>query len=173
MDLIQRARAYAIAAHTATAQIRKYTHAPYWHHCQEVASTVARYAADPAIVATAWLHDVVEDTSVTIEDLRKEFPERAVELVWWLTDASIGVNGNRAFRKALDRQKLSFAPPEAALIKLADALSNTRDIAEHDPKFAVTYANEKLLLLDEMRSGPLDLRTQLVDQIQHILEKTT
>ena len=56
--------------------------------------------------------------------------------------------GNRAERKAASRARLAAAPPWIQTIKVADMISNTSSIVMHDPKFAVTYLEEKRLLLD-------------------------
>jgi guanosine-3',5'-bis(diphosphate) 3'-pyrophosphohydrolase len=56
--------------------------------------------------------------------------------------------GNRAERKAASRARLAAAPGWVQTIKCADLISNTSSIVKHDPKFAVTYLEEKRLLLD-------------------------
>jgi (p)ppGpp synthase/HD superfamily hydrolase len=106
-----------------------------------------------AMVAAAWLHDVVEDTGVTIETIRAEFGVEVAELVGWLTDVSRPEHGNRAHRKALDRAHSAAAPAEAQTVKLADLIANTRSIMMHDVAFAKTYLEEKRLLLAVMTKG--------------------
>jgi (p)ppGpp synthase/HD superfamily hydrolase len=61
------------------------------------------------MIAAAWLHDVVEDTPVTLEDLHSEFGEGIAELVEALTDISRPEDGNRRKRKAIDREHLAHA----------------------------------------------------------------
>ena len=109
------------------------------------------------MLAAAWLHDTVEDTGVGIETIRAEFGPKVAELVGWLTDVSRPDHGNRAARKAVDRAHSAQAPAEAQTIKLADLISNTRSIAEHDPDFAKTYLKEKQLLLEVMTRGDATL----------------
>jgi (p)ppGpp synthase/HD superfamily hydrolase len=110
-----------------------------------------------AMLAAAWLHDVVEDTGVTIETVRAEFGSEVADLVSWLTDVSRPEDGNRARRKARDREHTAAAPAEAQTVKLADLISNTRSIMAHDPKFAVTYLEEKRALLAVMTRGDATL----------------
>jgi len=74
-------------------------------------------------------------------------------LVGWLTDVSRPDHGNRAARKAVDRAHSAAAPAAAQTVKLADLISNTRSILEHDQKFAKTYLEEKRLLLEVMTKG--------------------
>lgn len=160
MTLEDRARVFATAAHAAVGQLRKYTHEPYIVHPAEVVSTLKTVPHTEAMVAAAWLHDVVEDTGVTLELVRAEFGDEVATLVGWLTDVSRPDHGNRAARKAVDRAHTAAAPAEAQTVKLCDLLSNTRSIMEHDEKFARTYLEEKRLLLEVMTKGDATLRAR-------------
>lgn len=153
MELVIKARTFALAAHAAVAQLRKYTNEPYIVHPREVAQIVGTVPHSYEMLAAAWLHDVVEDTGVTIEVIREEFGTDVAELVGWLTDVSRPEQGNRATRKAIDRAHTAMAPAEAQTIKLADLISNTKSIMEHDAAFAKTYLAEKKLLLEVMTKG--------------------
>lgn len=154
MDIIEKARVFATAAHASAAQLRKYTMEPYIVHPAEVAGIVDSVeGATAAMVAAAWLHDVVEDTGVTIEVIKAEFGTEVAELVGWLTDVSRPEQGNRATRKAIDRAHTAMASAEAQTIKLADLISNCRSIKEHDEKFAKIYFEEKRLLLEVLTKG--------------------
>jgi len=158
MDVVRKAQVYAMAAHAAVGQKRKYTGEPYIVHPAEVAKIVAGVpGATPDMVAAAWLHDVVEDTGCTFTDIHMAFGIDIATLVGWLTDVSKPEDGNRAVRKALDREHTAQAPAEAQTIKLADLISNSRSIMTHDPAFARTYLEEKRLLLAVMTRGNRDL----------------
>jgi len=157
MDKIQKAKIFATAAHAAVGQQRKYTLEPYIVHPAEVASMVAQYNNNEAMVAAAWLHDVIEDTNVTSEILREEFGDEITELVIWLTDVSKPEDGNRATRKAIDLAKVALAPPNAQTIKLADIISNITSIFEHDPDFAIIYLKEKRAQLEVLKEGNQEL----------------
>src|SRR5262245_1013702 len=109
-DLVERARDYASAAHRGVGQLRKYTGQPYEEHLRRVAEVLATVTDDPEMIAAAWLHDVVEDTPTTIEDVEQEFGRSVRELVDALTDVSRPQHGNRAARKAIDRAHLAQAP---------------------------------------------------------------
>ena len=160
MTVVERARVFATAAHAAVGQVRKYTFEPYIVHPAEVASIVMSHGGTDAMVAAAWLHDVVEDTGVTIETIRAELGTEVAELVGWLTDVSKPEDGNRARRKAMDREHTAAAPSEAQTIKLADLISNSRSIMAHDPAFAKTYLEEKRLLLAVMHRGDAGLHAE-------------
>ncbi len=153
MDVVERARIFATAAHAAVAQLRKYTNEPYIVHPKQVAAFVETAGGTPEMIAAAWMHDVLEDTSVTPEVMRAEFGDEVTDLVLWVTDVSKKEDGNRATRKAIDRQHISSAPAEAQTIKLADLISNSRSIMQHDPEFARVYLEEKRLLLEVMTKG--------------------
>lgn len=154
MDLVHKAQVYAIAAHAAVGQLRKYTNEPYIVHPAEVANIVASVeGATFEMIAAAWLHDVVEDTGCTLTDINLSFGPEVAALVGWLTDVSRPEDGNRAARKARDREHTAQAPAEAQTIKLADLISNSRSIVAHDPEFAKTYLEEKRMLLEVLTKG--------------------
>lgn len=160
MNLVQKASVFATAAHAAVGQVRKYTGEPYIVHPAEVVSIVESVPHTPAMLAAAWLHDVVEDTKVTRDIILNEFGLVVATLVDWLTDVSCPEDGNRERRKELDRLHIANAPDEAQTIKLADLISNTRSITAHDPNFAKVYLNEKRLLLEVLTRGDASLMAQ-------------
>ena len=147
-DLVVRARTFARLAHGS--QKRKYTGEPYIVHPVEVSEIVAWHNGSKEMIAAALLHDTVEDTDVTIDDIRNEFGNAVALLVDDLTDVSKLEDGNRATRKAMDRDHTANASAAAMVIKAADLISNSKSIAEHDPKFAKVYFEEKRALLDVM-----------------------
>lgn len=166
MEIVEKARIFATAAHAAVAQVRKYTGEPYIVHPAEVAGIVDSVeGATFEMVAAAWLHDVVEDTGVTIETIRAEFGDEVADIVGWLTDVSRPEDGNRAVRKAIDRAHTADAPATAQTIKLADLISNTRSIVKHDVAFAKTYLEEKRLLLAVMTRADAGLMARAQEQI--------
>src|SRR6186997_1818080 len=105
-DLVEHARQFATAAHRGVGQLRKYTGQPYEEHLRRVAAIVEGFTDDREMIAAAWLHDVVEDTPATIEDIGREFGPGVRDLVDALTDVSLPHDGNRAVRKAMDRAHL-------------------------------------------------------------------
>ena len=167
MDITEKARVFATAAHAAVAQLRKYTNEPYIVHPAEVAQIVEIAGGSDAMIAAAWLHDTVEDTGVTIETIRAEIGAEVAELVGWLTDVSRPDHGNRAARKAVDRAHTAMASAEAQTIKLADLISNCNSIVEHDADFAKTYLEEKRLLLEVLTKGNKDLWKRASEIVKH------
>ena len=135
-------------------QRRKYTNDPYMRHPCRVAGLVRIYLGnDSEVLAAALLHDVIEDTSVTLAQLELFFSDRVVRLVQQLTDVSRPEDGNRAVRKELDRQHIAKASPEAKSIKLADLIDNAFSIVEFDPSFAKVFMKEKRALLEVLTEG--------------------
>ncbi len=149
MSLAYEAMVFAREVHKG--QRRKYTFNPYHDHLAEVAGIVAtvchqRMDVQPdEMIATAWLHDSIEDVGVTSTELLHRFGLVVAEGVALLSDLE---QGNRAERKAASRARLAAAPAWVQTIKVADLISNTSSIVMHDPKFAVVYLEEKRMLLD-------------------------
>jgi (p)ppGpp synthase/HD superfamily hydrolase len=165
MNTVERAKVFATAAHAAVGQTRKYTGEPYVVHPMEVASLVESVGGTEAMVAAALLHDVLEDTGVTVDVLEELFGSEVADLVLWLTDVSKPDDGNRSTRKALDRQHSAAAPAAAQTVKVADLISNTRSIVAHDPGFAKVYLEEKRLLLDVLTRADPTLLTMAREQV--------
>jgi (p)ppGpp synthase/HD superfamily hydrolase len=172
MDVVRKAQVYAMAAHAAVGQKRKYTGEPYIVHPAEVARIVAGVpGSTPDMVAAAWLHDVVEDTGCTFTDVHMAFGIDIATLVGWLTDVSQPQDGPRWYRKKMDREHTAEAPAEAQTIKCCDLWSNTKSIVAHDPAFARTYLEEKRALLAVMtKADPTVLK--MVYQVLEEAEAT-
>lgn len=110
IDSVEAARLFATAAHGAIGQRRKYLNTPYIEHPAAVAALVGRHCAgDPAMVAAAWLHDVLEDTQVTAQTLRDNFGQEVTALVLALSDLEGPEVGNRAVRKRMSLERLARA----------------------------------------------------------------
>lgn len=158
------ALAFARRAHESIDQRRKYTNEPYIVHPVAVAEIVRSVPHTVEMIAAAYLHDVVEDTPVTIGQIEEEFGRTVADLVGWLTDVSVPSDGNRAARKAIDLAHTAAAPAQAKTIKLADLIDNTRNIELRDPGFWRVYRVEKLRLLDVLREGDATLWKRAAEQ---------
>jgi len=164
VTLAYEAMMFAREAHKA--QRRKYTNNPYADHLAEVAGIVSTVMTDltgitahhEVIISVAWLHDYIEDCRAADDprgswawhEIQTRFGDTVADGVAHLSDG-IRLNertGNRAERKAASRRRLAEVPGWVQSIKCADLISNTSSIVQHDPKFAVTYLEEKRLLLD-------------------------
>ncbi len=152
MELLQKALEFATVAHNG--QVRKYTGEPYVNHCIEVMQILKDHGIqDKEILAAALLHDTVEDTDVTFQQIKTEFGYRVMHLVFFVTDIVGKDQGNRAIRVDLNMcHILGTQFKESLLIKCADIISNTSSIVERDPKFAPIYLDEKNRLLSRMQA---------------------
>lgn len=155
MSLVKRAAMFSRAAHQAVGQKRKYTGMPYYLHTYAVAMILADSgAASQEMLAAAYLHDTLEDTSVTYLDLLDEFGPVVADHVSDLTDRFIDpAIGNRAHRKHLERKRLAGICADSQTIKFADLIHNTESIVACDPDFARVYLAEKRALLWVMNKG--------------------
>ena len=105
---------------------------PYINHLAEVANILAEVTdgADAELVAAGWLHDTVEDTGITRDELAEKFGERVAELVVEVTDDMTLPKAQRRQRQVADAPHKS---PGAKLIKIADKISNIRARIHADP----------------------------------------
>jgi len=147
MTLIDKAKMFAEVAHAG--QTRKYSDDPYITHPIRVSEIVAHNQGTDEMIAAALLHDVVEDTPVTHDEILDKFGADVSDLVFGLTDVDLSM-GNRKTRKALDRDRIASSSADVQLIKLADFIDNTTSIVQHDPHFAKLYLQEKSQMLDVM-----------------------
>jgi (p)ppGpp synthase/HD superfamily hydrolase len=151
--LIRQASNYAKIAHAD--HKRKWTGEPYWNHLHEVAELLRSYGATPDLIAAGYLHDTLEDTDVTYDDLVEHFDINVAGIVLEVTDVSRSDSGNtpagkgnRPLRKAIDRQYVAGASWQGQVLKCADMLSNTSDIVAHGGGFARIYVPEKKALIE-------------------------
>ena len=130
MDILDKAIIFATKAHSGS--FRKGTTIPYIVHPMEAASIVATMTDDKEIIAGAVLHDTVEDTDATLEDIKREFGERVADLVSAESEnkrEELPSEDTWKIRKqeTLDHLK-NHASIEAKMITLGDKLSNIRAI---------------------------------------------
>jgi len=129
-ELLDRAIVYAVRAHAGTE--RRGKGFPYIVHPLEAVEIVATMTPDQELLAAAALHDTVEDTDVTVEQIRAEFGERIASLVASESDTVVeGVNEEDSWhaRKQAAIDRLARAPHDAKIVALGDKLSNMRAIA--------------------------------------------
>ena len=127
---LDRAIIFAVKAHAGTE--RRGKGFPYIVHPMEAMEIVATMTPDQELLAAAALHDTVEDTSVTIEDIRAQFGDRVASLVQSESDVFIeGKSEEDSWheRKQAAMDRLAAASHEAKMVALGDKLSNMRAIA--------------------------------------------
>lgn len=161
------ALAFATYHHAAIGQKRKYTDDDYIVHPIAVMEIVRSVPHTIAMLKASILHDTVEDTNATLDDIREKFGNEVYELVEMLTDVSKPEDGNRAFRKDKDLQHTAIASTAAKTIKLADLLHNSVSILKYDAGFAKVFITEKSALLSVLSEGD----TTLYNRALKVIEK--
>ncbi len=129
-DLLDRAIIFAVKAHAGTE--RRGKGFPYIVHPMEAVEIVATITPDQELLAAAALHDVIEDTDISADEIREEFGDRIANLVVAESDVfPEGLSEEESWRArkqaAIDR--LAAAPRDAKIVALGDKLSNMRAIA--------------------------------------------
>lgn len=129
-QLLDRAIIFAVKAHAGTE--RRGKGFPYIVHPMEAMEIVATMTPDQELLAAAALHDTVEDTDVTVDQIREEFGERIASLVAAESDVMVeGVSEEDSWhaRKKAAIDRLANASHDAKMVALGDKLSNMRAIA--------------------------------------------
>ncbi len=161
MTLSERARRFATQAHREAGQKRKFTGEPYIVHPASVVKLLQRINPTEEMVAAAWLHDVVEDTGVTLETINALFGAEVGQYVEMLTDVRTRrTGGSRIERKNANLIHSAQANAAAQTIKLCDLIDNARDIVARDPIFAREYILEMKRLLSVLTAGDQNLYAQ-------------
>jgi RelA/SpoT family (p)ppGpp synthetase len=171
-DMLNRAYVFSMKAHGG--QTRK-SGDPYFTHPLAVAAILTDLKADPASVITGLLHDVVEDTDTTIEDIRKLFGDEIAHLVDGVTKLSQIELKSEASKQAENFRKLVVAMADdvrVLLVKLADRLHNMRTLQFHQKE-----EKRRLIALETMeiyaplagRIGVQKFREELEDLSFQIL----
>ena len=132
-DLALLFKALAFAAHKHRDQRRKDAEAsPYINHPIALAEVLAGEGgvSDVEVLAAALLHDTIEDTATTADELRAQFGGRIAAMVEEVTDDQ---KLPKVERKRLQIEHAAGLSPGAKLVKLADKICNLRDVAERPP----------------------------------------
>jgi guanosine-3',5'-bis(diphosphate) 3'-pyrophosphohydrolase len=126
---------------------------PYINHLAEVANLLsdATDGSDAELVAAGWLHDTIEDTAMTREELAHRFSERVAELVVEVTDDMSLPKDERRREQIVDAPHKS---PGAKLIKIADKISNIRArIVSNPTKSAREELSDYLAWAEQVVAG--------------------
>ena len=173
-ETLKKIRDYADQAHGE--QMRKYVPKRYIVHPEEVMEICSEYTTNDAILAAALLHDVLEDTPITPDELgaflREVLPQKdadqALQFTIELTDVYTKENYpqyNRRARKDRENARMAQISPQAQTIKYADIISNSVDIAKHDKGFAPKFLKECQAMLKKMDKGDPKLYRRATDTV--------
>ncbi len=176
LELIQRAYDFSLEHHQGQTRA---SGEPYLIHPVEVAQVLAEMKLDSTAIAAGLLHDAVEDTPVTIEDIKKRFGEQVARIVEGVTKIEKINLASREERQAENVRKMVLAMVDdirVVLIKLADRLHNMRTLEHLPPDRQLHIAQETLdiyaplahrLGMGKVRGELEDLAFQYVDPIGH------
>src|ERR671923_672685 len=176
LALIRRAYDYSLQHHSGQ---QRASGEPYLVHPLEVANVLAEMKLDPVAIVAGLLHDSVEDTSVTIVDIRKEFGEQVAHIVEGVTKISKIDFASSEERQAENVRKMVLAMVDdirVVLIKLADRLHNMRTLEHLPPERQQKIARETLdiygpiahrLGMGKIRGELEDLGFRYVDPISY------
>ena len=166
VEIIERAFNFARMAHKG---IRRRSGEPYILHPIAVAKIASQeIGLGSTSICAALLHDVVEDTDYTVEDIRQQFGRKIAELVNGLTKISGGIFGDKASAQAENFRKLLLTMNEdirVVLIKMADRLHNMRTLSSMPPGKQYKIAGETLYIYAPLahRLGLFSIKTELED----------
>lgn len=177
-SILNKIRDYADNAHGE--QTRKYTPERYIVHPVRVMETVRQYDPRLPMLAAALLHDVLEDTPVTEDEMmaflltvmERSDAERTLELVIEMTDVYVWKTfpqWNRRVRKQKELERIALTSPDAQTIKYADIMDNSMEIADEDTDFAPRYLNECLAILKVADKGNPELYRRSLDTVREAL----
>src|SRR5271167_512767 len=177
-DLTLIKKAYEFSLHHHQGQTRA-SGEPYLVHPLEVAAVLAEMRLDTTAIAAGLLHDAVEDTSVTVDDIRAEFGEQVAHIVEGVTKISKIDFSSKEEAQAENLRKMMLAMVDdirVVLIKLADRLHNMRTLQHLAPERQIKIARETQeiyapiahrLGMGKIRGELEDLAFQYVDPISY------
>ncbi len=166
VEIIERAFQFAKEAHKG---IRRRSGEPYILHPIAVAKIASQeIGLGSTSICAALLHDVVEDTEYTVEDIERHFGPKIAQLVAGLTKISGGIFGDKASLQAENFRKLLLTMSEdirVVLIKMADRLHNMRTLGSMAPNKQYKIAGETLYIYAPLahRLGLFAIKTELED----------
>lgn len=166
VEMIERAYRFAKEAHRG---VRRRSGEPYIMHPIAVAKIASQeIGLGSTSICAALLHDVVEDTEYTVEDIEQHFGPKIAQLVEGLTKISGGIFGDRASVQAENFRKLLLTMSEdirVVLVKMADRLHNMRTLGSMAPNKRYKIAGETLYIYAPLahRLGLFAIKTELED----------
>lgn len=163
MNTLWKPLLFAIEKHQG--QIRKFNGQPYIMHPIRVAQIVQDHEGDESDIISALLHDTLEDTETTFEELECHFGSIVAQNVWQLTNES-NVNKTEYLK-----HKLIDSPSHVLLIKLADRLDNVDDLSITHKSWSLNYATSTIQILSHLLEHRVSFTIQHLNLIEQIHER--
>lgn len=171
-DIENQALEFARAAHGE--QKRKYKDEYYIEHPIRVAEMIRQIPHSTEMICAAYLHDVVEDTDVSLKRIKQDYGKKVADLVEELTDEFTKEKYpklNRRWRKKKETERMAKISWDAQSIKLADIIDNLPSITENDPGFAKRYIPEMEALVEVLQFGEFNLLMKAREVVKQAREK--
>lgn len=176
--VLEKVLSFASKAHGE--QRRKFSNELFIHHPIRVMNSCREFTDEIPVLAAALLHDILEDTAVTRQELRsflnsimeKEEAAKTLDLVVELTDVYTKERFprlNRRARKRKEAERLSAVSPEAQTIKYADIIDNTVTLSAQDMDFAREFVKEGKKMLSKMNDGNPELHRYALKVVEEAL----
>ena len=166
LDFVRRAFDYADSKHSG--QLRK-SGEPYIVHPRDVAITLAEYQVDPNTLVSGLLHDILEDTDTTYDEIKEQFGEEVADIVEGLTKLDqLQYQTSKAAQQVKNHQKMVLAMARdirVIFVKLADRLNNMRTLSFLDDERRTRISRETLDVFAPIahRLGMYRLKAELED----------
>lgn len=179
-EVLEKVRDYADKAHGM--QTRKYSTDRYIVHPVRVMDRCRQYTDRLPVLSAALLHDVLEDTPVTKEELyrfllsvmEEDEAKETVHLVVELSDVytkEAHPRWNRKKRKGKESARIQKTSPDSQTVKYADIIDNCREIVQHDPSFAKVFLRECKNLLNVIPAGNEALYNEAKETVNRCLQQ--
>lgn len=176
--ILEIVRDFASKAHGN--QQRKYSPQPFIVHPVRVMQTCSMFTSNVCILSAALLHDVLEDTEVTKEELQVFLNEtlssadaqRTLDIVIELTDEYTKTTypgWNRKKRKEMEAERIEKTSPAAQTVKYADILDNCDEIVSCDPQFARVFLRECKMILKKIKKGNPELYKKVTQRVNEAM----
>ena len=163
-DMIQIASLFAAEKH----KDQKYGSNNYTSHLSDVVRTLKEFGVtDVDMLSAAWLHDVVEDTDTSVDEIKNMFNDRVADLVWRVTNEP---GKNRAERHEKTYAKIK-ASPDALRLKLADRIANVRTSKVDNEKLFKMYKKEYKGFKNELYSS--GLHEDMWNELDRLINETS
>ena len=170
MPIAKLAEVFARGAHAG----QKHGDRPYWTHLEGVVYRLISwgYETDSPVVCAAWLHDTIEDTKVTYQEIKRVFGKDIAEIVWNVTDE---MGRNRKERKDKTYPKI-FSTPESTALKLADLYDNVfksfKNQDRHLDMYIYEWPDIRRVFLDGIHKHDMPL-VYVLEDLNKMIEEVT
>jgi len=163
VNIATAAKEFAELAHKN--QVRKFSGLPYFVHPESVANLVMKHTKDLTLTAAAYLHDTLEDTPTTYNELKEKFSKKIADLVYELTSADKDEQQRVGGKAKYLTAKMEKMSSDALTIKLCDRLDNVSDKGA-PANFKERYYSETKYILDNLTRSLNGIQQEIIKLIK-------